>query len=211
MKLLIPTITLAILSIACNNAKQKELSLKEKELELKERELKLKEDSTKAAEAKMSDYDVMKKWITESLGHHFTIDPESLDEAGFNTTNYRGKAYLSSPKYDEYLQPCSDRPTTKISSRIIEVDLSDDETHRFYFFTDDKFIRTYHLIAGANGGSTVYDLLTKKNTDYQYTFGDIKGNQASISRDGYDNQGHYWQAGRLDLSTGKITWGSIEH
>lgn len=56
MKILIAALTLAIFSIACNNAKQKELSLKEKELELKERELKLKEDLTKATDAKTSDY-----------------------------------------------------------------------------------------------------------------------------------------------------------
>jgi hypothetical protein len=73
------------------------------------------------------------------------------------------------------------------------------------FLHNDYIIFTYHLTAGSNTGTLIYD--RKKNTFKTHYFftNELSKNDLSITREGYDN-GHWWQAGVFHLSSGLIEW-----
>jgi len=224
-----------LLSCSQTGTKEKELSLKEKELQLKERELQLKEDSVKSSANKKDENpqlatimpgdplqnnfqaqaDILNKWLAETIGCDFPVDPATVKKAGFNSFNYEKKAasiFINSIEVKEN----GKKPKISSSDKLITLSFSDDEGYETFFAEENKFTYSHHLSAGSNGGSTVYDLTTQKVRDYPFTFQSIKNGIAVVGRDGYgfDNgepTGHWWQQGKLNIATGNITWGEKEY
>jgi hypothetical protein len=70
---------------------------------------------------------------------------------------------------------------------------------------NDYIIFSYHLSAGSNTGTLIYD--RKKNTFITHNFcaGKLLNNDLYVTREGYDN-GHWWQGGVMNIKSGAIKW-----
>lgn len=79
-----------------------------------------------------------------------------------------------------------------------------DETH-IMFLHNDYIIFSYHLTAGSNTGTLIYD--RKRNTyTTQYFFTSmLLNNELYVTREGYDN-GHWWQGGVMNIKSGAVKW-----
>ncbi len=236
MRHIIFILTLSLLIISCGqtDTKQKELELKEKELALKEKELQLKEDSLKTPNTAISGQketkdnssssiqndtqnqtDYLSTWLSETIGCDFPIGANVLNKANFNSSNYQTKASSTFINKIE-VKENGKKPKITSSNKLITIAFSDDDGYETFFAEENTFTYSHHLSAGSNGGSTVYDLKTQKSKNYPFTFSSIKNGVATVGRDGYgfengEPTGHWWQQGKLNLATGKTTWGAKEY
>lgn len=154
--------------------------------------------------------DILNKWLSETIGCDFRVDLATIKKADFNSYNYEKKAssaFISRIEFKENGR----KPKISSSNKLITIDFTGDEGYEVFFVEENKFIFSYHLPAGSNGGSTVYDLITQKVKDYPFTFHNIKNGIAEITNDGYDDMGHFWQKGKLNMVTGNITWSAKEY
>ena len=224
---------MTLLSCGQNDTKQKELELKERELALKEKELQQKADSLKThnnisgqTESKdntnisiqedlQNQPDYLSKWLSETIGCDFPIGANVLSKANFNSSNYQIKASSTFINKIE-VKENGKKPKITSSNKLITIAFSDDDGYETFFAEENTFTYSHHLSAGSNGGSTVYDLKTQKSKDYPFTFSSIKNGVATVGRDGYgfengEPTGHWWQQGKLNIATGKISWGAKEY
>jgi hypothetical protein len=224
---------MTLFSCEQNDTKQKELELRERELVLKEKEFQQKTDSLKdhnnvswqkdakdnahisTQEDLQNQTDYLSKWLSETIGCDFPVGVNVLSKANFNSSNYQTKA--SSTLINKItMKENGKKPEITSSNKLITIAFNDDEGYETFFAEENTFIYSHHLNAGSNGGSIVYDLKTQKLKEYPFTFNSIQNGIASVGRDGYGSEngqstGHWWQEGKLDLASGKITWGAKEY
>ena len=233
MRHFIPLFAIMTLSCAQNDTKQKELELTKRVLASKKKELQQIADSLKAqnniacqTESKyktnisieedlQNQPDYLSKWLSETIGCDFPIDTNLLSKANFNSSNYQTKAsstFINKFRFKEN----GKKPKSTSSNKLITIAFSDEDGYETFFAEENTFTYSHHLSAGSNGGSTVYYLKTQKSKDYPFTFSSIKNGVATIVRDGYgfengEPTGHWWQQGKLNIATGKISWGTKEY
>lgn len=160
---------------------------------------------------------ILNKWIKLNIGPGIIIDSKTMKDAGFSATNYRELKTSLSDSYGDYFNVSGLQPEIKASKSWINLAFNGEEITINYFLGKEKVLRSYHLSAGSNGGSTSYDLITGQNKDFPFTITGIKDNLISMYHDGYgfDNNGeptgHWWQSGTYDIITGNTSWGAKEH
>lgn len=226
------TISLFIVSCGQNDTKQKELELKERELILKEKELELKlKDtalSTKNLIANSSESnnllancEILNNWLV-SIGVKGNIDTATLKKVRLNISNYVSVPNLKPPFYDNGVNLYNKPPKISIKNDYIFLDFPNKEDDALHIFLGSNLVvRTYAAGFGTARGSDVYYLAKKTTKDYSYYIPNVKGNIADISVSGIDTEydektgelsgGRYWQEGRLNIETGKVTWGKKEY
>lgn len=160
-------------------------------------------NSTTKNSKKLSD------WLTSTIKKEIMISPDSLAKADISLENFDNPAGLNSTWYEKYLKVDDREPKLTVQPKLITLDFSGEDDTMNFFLTEKCLIRSYHLSAGSNGGTSIYWLKRKANEDYSFTIFKIENNIAQISRDGYSN-GHYWQKGTLNLDTEEVIWGEIE-
>ena len=227
------TISLLLMSCGQNETKQKELELKERELNLKEKELKLKLNDTTTSSIKNSNAnnsegnnlyancEILNKWLS-SIGVKATIDTTTLKKARLNVSNYVSAPNFKPAYYESGIERYSKPPKISVKSDYIFLDFRNDEEDALHIFLGNNLVvKTYAAGFGTARGSSVYYLVNKATKDYSYYIPNIKGNIADISITGIDTEideqtgelsgGRYWQEGKLNIETGKVTWGKKEY
>jgi hypothetical protein len=93
----------------------------------------------------------------------------------------------------------------KESSGQNEYRWGDEDCSNVLFKHSKYLIFSYHLSAGSNTGTLIFDRKTSQIKIYGFNSDQLDNNNLSITREGY-NKGHWWQSGILNLNTNKITW-----
>lgn len=191
-------ISLSLIGCGQNTAEQKEMPSEE--------------DSLKTQIDTLNQPNYLSAWLSETIGCDYPIGDSILKEANFNSSLYQTKASNAFIRKIEFKEN-GKKPEISVSNKLITISFEDDEGYEKYFAKENTFSFTYHFLVGSNGGSSVYDLITQTVKDYPFTIDEIKAGIAEISRDGYggEHTGHWWQQGKMNLATGKITWGAKKY
>lgn len=96
-----------------------------------------------------------------------------------------------------------DDANPEITSNTYEWATSD--SYHKMFLWNNLLIVTYHLAAGSNTGTLIYDRNTKKYKEFFFFTNNLLPNSLDITREWYD-KGHRWQSGKLNLNTYKTVW-----
>lgn len=149
-------------------------------------------------------------WLNKTIGFDKIISDSIFSKASFNSSNYELPA---SAEFVDKMQfkKNGQTPIIKTDNKLINLEYDSEDNYENYFAKEDFFVYSHHAKAGTNGGSTIYNLKTKKVSEYRYTINSIKDYLAEIGKDGYDKEGHFWQSGVINLQTGEIFWGKVEH
>lgn len=157
---------------------------------------------------------------TGSLNIKIPLD--SLTASKLNLNNLDLHFNFKKGNYEQYLK-FSNTPKISVDNKLLSISFEEVDFYGSIFITEDCLIRTYHLSAGSNGGTSIYYFSSNTNKDYGYLVSKVNNNFAEVTRDGYGDGygkeydesgnpiGHFWQSGKLNLTTGVITWGKIEH
>jgi hypothetical protein len=103
----------------------------------------------------------------------------------------------------EKVEPVNDL----ISDPNIEYVYSDEsgDIIRSIYLDKDYIVFSYHLDAGSNTGTLIYNRASQKQTTFNFHTVKLKGRNLSVVREGYKN-GHWWQSGNLNLTNQEIVW-----
>jgi hypothetical protein len=101
----------------------------------------------------------------------------------------------------------------KIKANGLHFNLTDDDYSKYLLINSEFLIVSYHLTAGSDGNSIFINLktMTPKLLEGYFIISFESENIVNVEKDYYDNKGHVWETGTLDLKTGKYTMVSIEH
>lgn len=231
----------SFLLISCGqtSTRKKELELKEREIALKEKELSLKEKGVLASDSIIPEKDKVQKsnqsnmekenknsaiseietqcnilniWLKDAIGYNTGININSFKKSNLNSAqNY--KILISNSVKDKIAYRVTGlKPEIEISNKSIILRFENEEySYEKFIILEDKFIYSYHAGAGDDRRCVLFDLLTNREKEYPFNIQSVQNDIAVISQDGYDNEGHFWQKGQLNLSTGSKNWGSKEH
>lgn len=224
--------TLVLIGCGQDSSKQKELELKEKELQLKEKELQLKEDSIKgvnenekpnhtkpevenknSSTSEIEDKcNILNAWLKDAIGYNSGINISTFKKSNFNSVENYKNSISNSFKEKIAFRVNGLKPEIEVSHKSIILRFENEEySYEKFIILEDKLIYSYHAGAGDDRRCVLYDLLTQREKEYPFNIQSVQNNIATISQDGYDNEGHFWQKGQLNLSTGSKSWGSKEH
>lgn len=156
------------------------------------------------------DSHVFNKWLEGTIGSTLPVDTSEISKAKFKSfANY--EKVNEQVKKNKYFETKDIKPEVTIEKEMIMLEYDDGGFQRF-ICQPDRVILSYHASMGDDGGSYVIELNSEEEAIFHdYTIFKVKGNIADICSDGYDDDGHYWHYGKLDLKTDSITWGKIEH
>lgn len=234
MRKIIFLLTISLLVISCgqNENKQKELELKERELSLKEKELELKLKDTatsiknlnannSAGNNLIANCEILNKWLS-SIGVKANVDTTTLRKSKLNISNYVNVPNLKPAFYESGVELYTKLPKISVKNDYIFLDFPNKEDDALHIFLGSNLVvKTYAAGFGTARGSSVYYLASKTTKDYSYYIPNVKGNIADISVSGIDTEydektgelsgGRYWQEGKLNIETGKVTWGKKEY
>lgn len=101
----------------------------------------------------------------------------------------------------EKVEPINDY----ISNPFNEYVYGDDDIIQRIYLEKEFVIFSYHLIAGSNCGTLIYNRISQKWATYQFQTINLLGRNLSVVREGYKN-GHWWQSGKFNLTNQKVTW-----
>jgi hypothetical protein len=152
---------------------------------------------------------ILEIWLKETIGYNFHIKA-SVASASFNFLGYRQQAPSRFKKKLLNIESRSN-PTIRFDKNFINIEFQNSDFIERLFALESKFIYCYDATFGSSGGTIVYDLKEKTDKEYDFKILSIQSYIAEISKDGYDDLGHYWQKGKFDISTGKFYWETLEH
>ena len=158
---------------------------------------------------------IIQNWLKQVLNLNIVVNERKIMSTNFNVQNYEHLVKLSTNIEDEYFDTKGKKPEISYFDGLIIINFlavseEDDNGSLTYYIGEKYFVRSYHLLMGTNGRSTIYFFDKNTNQDNPFIIDKIENNIAIISRDWIDN-GHYWQTGKLNLENGQINWGNVEH
>jgi hypothetical protein len=152
---------------------------------------------------------IFNKWLGATIGSTSPLDTSEISKAKFKSfENY--EKVNGMVKELKYFEVENIKPEITIKKEMIMLEYENSGFERF-ICTPEMVIISYHAYAGDDGGSHVIDLITNEVKSSDYTIFEVNENIAKICSDGYDDDGHYWHYGTLDLATDSITWDKLEH
>jgi hypothetical protein len=78
------------------------------------------------------------------------------------------------------------------------------------FALETKFIYCYDVTIGAGREDSNFDFESNTDMEYHFKILSIDNGIAKITKDGYDNLGHYWQYGKFNVLTNQFYWEKID-
>ena len=159
---------------------------------------------------------ILNKWMMTLLKSNPKINSKAIDSAKLgelkNTYFLIPSDTFNAFKAEIEYNLSNQVPKVSAIDSFITLDYSNTDYIKFFLFKD-RFIYSFHHIAGNNGYSVIYDFKKRETTQF-YFIDSITKNSAFVTREKYsfdeNNPGHHWQKGKLDFVSNKITWGKWE-
>lgn len=146
------------------------------------------------------------EWLKKATGYNFNLDNSRVK---FDANNY--KLFDTSSKIF-FSKPSDDRSISNISliynDNYIFINYRDDEGagKSSIYLTSSFVIYSVHYVS--TGNTQLFNLVTKKTTNFDAYVTRINGNEAEMVAGGHDNTGKYviLSRGIINLTTGEAKW-----